>query len=279
MTSTMTTASEKVEIPMPSGPAMSSRWILLAYFKEAKYESLRMLRMPAFSIPFLALPVLLYLLFAVVLFGDAARSDVNTARFLFTAFSVFGVIGPAMFGFGSTVAIEREQGLLRFKRALPMPTAAYLLAKMLMAMFFASIIMVTLIVPALTLGHLSLSARQAAAVMLINILGILPFCALGLYIGTLVSGRSAPGFVHLIYQPMLYLSGLFFPLRGFLRLAAPVWPAFYLDQLALRAVGSSSRGPVVLHVLVLAALMMVLAALAIRGSRAKRLQNRPRRTG
>jgi ABC-2 type transport system permease protein len=263
MTSTMT-ASAKVGIAVPSSPAMSSRGILLAYFKEAKYESLRMLRMPAFSIPFLVLPVLLYVLFAVVLAGDTVRGDVNTARFVFTAFAVFGVIGPAMFGFGITLAIEREQGLLRFKRALPMPTAAYLLAKMLMAMFFAGIIMVTLIVSALTIGHLSLSVRQVAAVMLINIFGVLPFCALGLYIGTLASARSAPGFVHLIYQPMLYLSGLFFPLRGFLRLAAPVWPAFYLDQLALRAVGSSSRGPVVLHVLVLAGVMMVLAALAIR---------------
>ena len=264
MTSTTTTAPAKVGIAMPSVPTMSSRRLLLAYFREAKYESLRMLRMPAFSIPFLALPVLLYLLFAVVLFGDAVRSDLNTARFLFTAFAVFGVIGPAMFGFGITLAIEREQGLLRFKRALPMPTAAYLLAKMLMAMLFAGIIMVTLMVCGLTLGHLSLSARQTAAVMLIDVLGVLPFCALGLYIGTLVSGRSAPGFVQLVYQPMLYLSGLFFPLRGFLRLAAPVWPAFYLDQLALRAIGSPSRGPVVLHVLVLGGLMIILAALAIR---------------
>jgi ABC-2 type transport system permease protein len=243
---------------------MSRRRVFLAYFTEAKYESMRMLRMPAFSIPFLAVPVLLYLLFAVVLFGEAGRRELNTARFLFTAFAVFGVIGPAMFGFGVTVAIERDQGLLRFKRALPMPPAAYLLAKMLMAMLFASIVIVTLIVSALTLGHLPMSGRQTVVVMLVNILGVLPFCALGLYIGTRVSGRSAPGLVHLIYQPMLYLSGLFFPLPGFLRAAAPVWPAFYLDQLALHAVGLPSRGPVVLHVVVLTGLTILLTLLSIR---------------
>ena len=46
-----------------------------AYLTEAKYESVRMLRAPAFAIPFLGLPVALYLLFAVLLFGDAFRSD------------------------------------------------------------------------------------------------------------------------------------------------------------------------------------------------------------
>ena len=41
--------------------------LLRAYLTEAKYESVRMLRAPAFAIPFLGLPVALYLLFAVVL--------------------------------------------------------------------------------------------------------------------------------------------------------------------------------------------------------------------
>ena len=241
----------------------SSRRAFRAYFTEAKYEFLRMLRIPAFSIPFLALPALLYLLMAAVLFGDAARRDPNAARVIFTAFGVFGVIGPAMFGFGSTVAIERDQGLLKFKRALPMPPAAYLLAKMVMAVLFAILIMATLIPSALTLGHLKLSAGKIFTVTFINTLGVLPFCALGLYIGTLVSGRSAPGFMHLIYQPMLYLSGLFFPLPGFMRLAAPIWPAFYLDQLALRAVGLPSRGPALLHVAALATLTIVLTVLSV----------------
>ena len=241
----------------------SPRRALRAYCSEAKYEFLRMLRIPAFSIPFLALPALLYLLMAAVLFGDTIRRDPNAGRFVFIAFTVFGVIGPAMFGFGSTVAIELEQGLLKFKRALPMPPAAYLLAKMIMAVLFAILIMATLIVSALSLGHLKLSFAQIFNVTIINTLGVLPFCALGLYIGTLVSGRSAPGFMHLIYQPMLYLSGLFFPLPGFMRLAAPIWPAFYLHQLALRAVGLPSRGPALLHVAVLATLTIVLTVLSV----------------
>src|SRR5450432_1116610 len=49
----------------------------------------------------------------VLMFGDAARKDPDTGRFLFTAFAVLGVMGPAMFGFGAAVSTDREQGLLK----------------------------------------------------------------------------------------------------------------------------------------------------------------------
>ncbi|MGH9629236.1 MAG: ABC transporter permease, partial [Bryobacteraceae bacterium] len=110
--------------------------VLRAYFMEARYESLRMLRAPAFAGPVLSLPMLLYLLFGLVFYGDALRNDQKGQLFLFMGFATMGVMGPGMFGFGVTVATEREQGLLRLKRALPVPPAAYLLAKMLMSMLF-----------------------------------------------------------------------------------------------------------------------------------------------
>jgi hypothetical protein len=127
------------------GANMPPGRLLRAYLTEAKYESVRMLRSPAFGIPFLGLPVALYLLFAVLLFGDAIRSDPKAAMFTFTGFDILGVMGPGLFGFGIVVAMEREQGLLTLKRALPMPPAAYLLAKMLMAMLFGVIVTATIV--------------------------------------------------------------------------------------------------------------------------------------
>ena len=37
----------------------------------------------------------------------------------FRSHGVFGAMGPGLFGFGVSLAIEREQGLLRLKQALP----------------------------------------------------------------------------------------------------------------------------------------------------------------
>ncbi len=246
------------------GVVMPSGRLVRADLTEAKYESVRMLRMPGFSIPFLLLPAALYLLFGVVLFGEALRNDPKGAMFIFTGFDVMGVMGPGMFGFGITLAMEREQGLLALKRALPMPTGASLIAKMVMAMLFGVIVTATMITAALTLGHLPLMATQCLRLATINALGALPFCALGLLLGTLTTARSAPAIINLLYLAMIYLSSFLIPLPKSIEWIALASPAFYLDQLALSALGAPSHGAALTHVGVLAGVTLLPAALAIR---------------
>jgi ABC-2 type transport system permease protein len=243
---------------------MSTGRLLGAYLAEARFESLRMFRVLGFSIPFLVLPAALYLLFGVVLFGDAVRNDPAAGKFLFTAFAVFGVMGPGMFGFGATIATEREQGLLTLKRALPAPAGSYLLAKLLMTMLFAFIVMATMIPAALLLGHLPLTFAECANVTAINILGSLPFCAIGLFIGTRASGKAAIAFVNLIYVPMMHVSGLFYPLPKFLRAISPLWPTYHLQQLVLAALGMPAYGKSAIHITILVGVTLLLTALSIR---------------
>lgn len=257
-TTVLEAANGKSRLEMPVGRLLSS------YLTEAEYECVRMLRSPSFGAVFLSLPVLLYLLFGVIIAGDAVRRDAIVARAIFTGFAVFGIMGPAMFGFGVTIAIEREQGLLKLKRALPMPPAASLLAKMLMAMLFALIVMASMIAAGMSLGNVRLSAGQALGLLAVNVFGVLPFCAIGLYIGTLVKGAAAPGFTHLIYLPMMYLSGLFFPLPKFLASAEPIWPAYHLNRLALSAIGVPVGGHAMVHFLILAGVTLVFTALSVR---------------
>lgn len=265
MNATTSTTSTPLRIsePVRSADLPAGRRVR-AYLTEARYESVRMMRSPGFALPFLGMPILLYLLFAVLIAGEAARADQGVARFFFTGFAVFGVIGPAMFGFGMNVATERTQGLLQLKRALPMPMAAYLLAKVLMAMLFAALIMASITASALSLGHLALTAGQAVTVVVLGVLGAVPFCAMGFLIGTLATGRSAPAFVNLVYVPMLHLSGLFYPLPGSLKAMAPAWPAFHLHQLALSAVGAESQGGTLTHVAVLAGVTVLFTWIALR---------------
>ena len=238
--------------------------LLHAYVTEAKYESVRMLRVPGFAIPFLALPAALYLLFGVVLFGEALRHDAKGALYIFTGFDVMGVMGPGMFGFGVTLAMEREQGLLSLKRALPMPAGASLIAKMAMAMLFGVIVTATMIVAALTLGHLPLTATQCVGLAAINIPGALPFCALGLLLGSLTTARGAPAIINLLYLAMIYLSGFLIPLPKSIESIALASPAFYLDQLALKGLGAPSHGAVWMHIGVLSGATFLAGGLAIR---------------
>jgi len=216
--------------------AMRPLRVLRAYLIEAKFEFLRVSRAPIFVIPMLLLPPLLYYLFGVLIAGNPdAHTPPQIAIFLYSGFATMAVLGPAMFGVGCALAVERDQGLMRLKRAMPVPSGAYLLAKVLMVMAFAALAAGTIGIVALITGKITLSVAQVAAMTVVLVLGTLPCSALGLFIGTRVSGTAAPGVTNLLYFPMIYLSGLFFPLPHALKPWAVIWPTLHLDQLALAA--------------------------------------------
>jgi ABC-2 type transport system permease protein len=101
-------------------PAASGR-VLGAYLTETQYELTRMIRNPSVAIPVLVLPVALYALFALLIAGEAINKDPKVGLYLFMAFSIMAVTMPALFGTGVTLAMERDMGLLRLKRAQPAP--------------------------------------------------------------------------------------------------------------------------------------------------------------
>jgi len=239
--------------------------LLRCYALESKHEFLRLLRAPSFAVPTLLFPPMFYLLFAV-LFGNRG-GDYQANVYLLATYNVFGVIAPGLFGFGVSVALDRERGWLTLKRAQPMPPAAYLASKLAMAMLFAGIIFALLALLATTLGGVRLSASSWLSLLAVDVFGVLPFCAIGLFIATLVSGSGAPAVINLIYLPMSFLSGLWMPLSilpSVVREIAPLWPAYHLGQLALAAVGQATTGSALLHAAALAAFTGVFLALARR---------------
>ena len=180
----MSTVMPSPSLPLPAPRTASAHMpiarLLRAYWIEARYEVLRTLRTPAFLIPTIALPVMLYVFFGIVL-HDSSKA--------------------------------------------PNPQIALLVITLLLTI-------------ATTFGHVELTVAQAAGAALVGVLGVVPFCALGLLIGSLVSGTGAPAVVNLIFFPMIYLSGLFpFPLPKALQTAAMIWPAFHLNQLSLAVLG------------------------------------------
>jgi ABC-2 type transport system permease protein len=234
-----------------------------SYLLEAKYEFLRLLRTPSFALPSLLFPCLFYVLFGVLL----NRSSGDAARYLLATYGVFGVMGVGLFAFGVTVAIEREQGFLIYKRALPMPPGAYLFAKMAMAMLFAMMISLLLATLAATLGGVDLRASQWLMLWMVNVVGVLPFAALGLYIGSLVGGQGAPAVVNLLYLPMAFLSGLWLPLKllpTWIAKLAPVWPSYHHSQIALKVIGMDAGGSLALHLGVLVGITALFFLLARR---------------
>jgi ABC-2 type transport system permease protein len=240
------------------------------YALEAKYEFLKVLRMPGYAIPSIAFPVMFYLLFGVSFGGGRYRLGMTMATYLLPTYGAFGVIGAALFGFGVGVAVERGQGWMTLKRATPMPPLAYFTAKLVMAVIFSSIITLLLATLALTLGGVVLPAAAWARLAITLVAGAVPFCAIGLAFGSFLGPNSAPAVVNLVYLPMGFASGLWIPIEmlpGLVRSIAIYLPPYHLGQLALQAIGGGRGAPAWTHVLTLFGFALVGLGLAWIGYR------------
>ena len=144
---------------------------------------------------------------------------------------------PALFGTGVTLALERDMGLLRLKRAQPAPPAAWVVAKIATGLVLAILAYTPIVVLAMVTGKLALSTGQVAALSGALLVGTIPFCALGLMIGSLSTGSAAPAYANLVYLPGCYLSGMFFPLPPSMYWQAPIWPQFHVEQFAMHLAG------------------------------------------
>lgn len=248
-------------------PIESSFNPLRCYLLEARHEFLRLLRTPMFCVPTLLFPAMFYLLFGVLLNRGSASGVFDPAVYMLAGYGAFGVMAPGLFGFGVSVATDRDRGWLTWRRAMPLPPGSYLVAKSVMAMLFAALVFATLATIAVVAGGVRLPASSWAALLCVAVFGVLPFCAIGLFIGSAVNAQAAPAIVNLIYLPLSFLSGLWLPLSmlpAFLQGIAPAWPAYHLGQLAYAAVGQPSTGAVLTHAAVLAAVTVVFLALARR---------------
>jgi ABC-2 type transport system permease protein len=218
-------------------PPMPIARVLRAYASEIRYETMRMLRTPGFSIPFLVLPVPIYLFFGVVIAGSAIAANPAVANYLFASWLAFAAMGPGLFGVGCALAMERDAGLMKLKRASPAPGGSYLFAKMATAMLLSAVAIISIVIAALIVGKITLTASQVAIIGAVMIVGTIPFSAIGLFIGAHASGSAAPAITNVLFLPMLWLSGLFFPLPKFLEKLVVLWPAFHLHQFAMGAAG------------------------------------------
>jgi ABC-2 type transport system permease protein len=231
-------ASTTVTMPDVATPL---HYTLRLYSKEAKYEFLKLLRNKGFTLSTIGFPIMFYLLFGVAN-RHAVPGGFQYSKYLLASYSCFGMIGASLFGIGVGLAMERAQGWLEVKQASPMPTQAYLLAKIASCMGFAFVIVSALLLIGTTLGGVHLTPGEAIRLFGTTLSGAIPFASMGLLLGLLVPSNAAPGVVNMIYLPMSFCSGLWMPIEmlpHWLQKIAPFLPAYHFAQLALHIVGYS----------------------------------------
>ncbi|MFD1950812.1 ABC transporter permease [Sphingomonas arantia] len=234
--------------------------------REAVAELKRSWRLPQFLLPTVLTPAAFYALFTLAI--SRTPSPAVAAASL-AGYGVFAAIGPALFGFGAGVAMEREQGLIELKRVSPLPAGAFVAAK-LVAALAATAAAIALIYLAAILAGVRLSAGPWLLLAALHLASTLPFGLIGLGLGMRMSGKGAVAVANALFLGSAVLGGLWIPstmLPGWMQAVGQFAPSYHLGQLARAIVGADTIGSLPVHVMVTVGMTLAAAGWAWTGWR------------
>jgi ABC-2 type transport system permease protein len=204
-----------------------------------RYELLRTFRNRRFFILSLGFPLVLYFVIAGPNRNvhSLAGSGVSAPLYFMASLASFGTMS-AMLSCGARIASERSVGWNRQLRITPLSPRAYFRAKVLTAYALALVSIAALYAAGASLG-VSMSAADWLRMTGLILVGLIPFAALGITLGHLLTpdsiGPAMGGGVSLL----ALLGGTWFPLGhdGVLYDIAQYLPSYWLVQAGHVALG------------------------------------------
>jgi ABC-2 type transport system permease protein len=196
-----------------------------------RYELLRAIRNRRFFFFALAFPLVLYFVIAAPNKDqhNFAGSGIPAPLYYMVGLASFGTM-MSMVSSGARIAGEREAGWTRQLRITPLSPRAYLRAKVLTSYMMAGLSLIILYLSGVSLG-VSLTAGKWIEMTGLIIIALLPFAALGIFLGHLLNvdavGAATGGVVSLL----ALVSGTWFPVtHGFLHDIGQFLPSYWLVQ-------------------------------------------------
>jgi ABC-2 type transport system permease protein len=226
-----------------------------------RFEITRTLRNARFLVMLIAFPVALYLIYGT---QQGVAQNLTIATLFLVSMAVYSGMGSAMFATGPQLARERQSGWMRQLRVAPVSTPAWFGVKLAQGILMIVPGLAVLVIVALVIGHVHLTAAHLVLLVGVLVAGAIPFCLLGLVIGLMFDGQTAQIAQMITLIALAFLGGIFIPwhnLPSGAQFVGKVLPSYHLAQL-----GWDSAGGFPLHAsdaIVLAAWAAGLAAVAM----------------
>lgn len=159
-----------------------------------------------------AFPVVFLFLFASIFSDDVKGAGVNASQLYVPAMMAAGIMSTSFQSLGISIAIERDEKVLRRLRGTPMPPAAYFLGKIWLVLVTGLMETAILLVVGTTLYDVDLpsSATKWLDFGWIFVLGLTACALLGIAISSVPkSGKSATSVVVLPFLVLQFISGVY----------------------------------------------------------------------
>ncbi len=199
---------------------------------QARYDLLAFLRNKQARFFTLILPLIFLVIFVSVFGNNTVKTGVKASTYYVPGISALAVMAASFVGLAISITAQREGGILKRRRATPVPAWVLIAGRTLTAMSVSLTVMtVVLLVGRFAYGvHLPTSTIPGIA--LTAIVGSVTFCVLGYALSTAVESEdAAQPMVQAVMLPLYFISGVFIPnvnLPSWLRHVAKFFPVQHL---------------------------------------------------
>ena len=213
---------------------------------QTRYELLSFLRNKQARFFTLALPVVFLVLF-LSLFGSGTvgPEHVKESTYFVPGIAAMAVVSASFVNLVISVIAQREAGVLKRRRATPVPAFVLIVGRALTVMAVS----LTVLAVVLAIGRfgygVQVSVQALPAVALTAIVGSVTFCIVGYAVSTLIgSSDAAQPIVQAVVLPLYFISGVFVPgveLPTWLQRVAELFPVQPLADGLHRALGPAGQ--------------------------------------
>jgi ABC-2 type transport system permease protein len=224
----------------------AARGSLMLVLHQARYDLLGILRNRQARFFTLILPLLFLVIFVAVFGHHVTRTGVKLSTYYVPGIAALGVIAASFINLVISITVLREEGILKRRRATPIPAWALIAARTLTAVVVSLAVLVVLLGVGRLAYGVKLPTSTLPGVAVTAVVGSITFCVLGYALSTAIhSEDAAQPMVQAIMLPLYFISGIFVPnitLPSWLKHVAQVFPVEHLADGLHRAYAPGVHG-------------------------------------
>lgn len=214
-----------------AAPAVRGKLGLVLH--QARYDLTGFLRNRQARFFTLVLPLLFLVIFVSVFGNHTIRTTgVKASTYYVPGISALAVIAASFVNLVISITAQREAGILKRRRATPVPAWVLIAGRTLTAMSVSLVVMTVLLLVGRFGYGVHLPTSTIPGIALTAVVGSATFCILGYALSTAIgSADAAQPMVQAIMLPLYFISGVFIPninLPSWLRHVAQIFPVQHL---------------------------------------------------
>jgi len=209
----------------------SARGRVALVLHQARFDLLGFRRNRQATFFTLVLPLIFLVIFTGIFGSDIVNGEKLSLLYV-PGISAMAVIAASFINLVISITVLREEGILKRRRATPVPAWALITGRTLMAIAVATTSVIILLLVGRFAFHVHMPAKHIPGFAITAVVGVITFCVLGYAFSTAISNEdAAQPMVQAVMLPLYFISGIFIQpdaLPSWLRNIAKVFPVQHL---------------------------------------------------